>query len=66
MEQNVYIQMIWKDKFETHTFMQNCKRVWISDDIWKDKLEGCRWKQINGKTKCVKTTGLIGVVRGHA
>ena len=66
MEQNVHIQIIWEDKLETHTIIQNCKRVWISDDIWKAKLEGCRWKQTGGKTKCIKTTGLIGTVRGHS
>jgi len=58
--------MIWETKLEVHIIMQNLKRVWISNDIWKDKLEGCRWKQTGGKTKYVKTTGLIGVVRGHA
>jgi len=66
MEQNVHIQMVCENKLENHTIMQNHKRVWISDDIWKDKLEGCRWKQVGGKTKCIKTTGLIGTVRGHA
>jgi len=66
MEQNVHIQMIWENILEDHIIMQNLKRVWINDDIWKAELEGCRWKQTGGKTKCVKTTGLIDVVRGHA
>ena len=65
MEQNLHIQMIWEDKLEDHIIMQNLKHVWINDDIWKAKFEGCRWKQTGGKTKCVKTTGLIGTVRGH-
>jgi|GEM_PF-6476266 len=66
MLQNLQIQTISKYELENYNIMQNIKRVWISDDIWKSKLEGCRWKQTGGKTKCVKTTGLIGVVRGHA
>jgi len=57
--------MICENILEAHTGMQICKRVWISDDIWKAKLEGCRLKQTGGRTKCVKTTGLIGIVRGH-
>ena len=66
MGQNVHIQMIWETKLEVHIIMQNINRVWMSDDIWLSKLEGCRWKQTGVKTKCVKTTGLIGAVRGHS
>ena len=57
--------MICETKLEDNMIMQNRKRVWINDNIWKTKLEGCRWKQTDGKTKCLKTTGLIGIVRGH-
>ena len=57
--------MICENNLERHIIIQNSNRIWISDDIWKTKLEGCRWKQTSGKTKCVKTTGLIGIVRGH-
>jgi hypothetical protein len=65
MEQNVHIQMIWEDKLETNIIIQNLKSVWISDDIWMSKLEGCRWKQTGREIKCVKTTGLIGILRGY-
>ena len=58
--------MVCENKLENHINMQNRNRVWISDDMWKDKLEGYRWKQTGWKTKCIKTTGLIGTVRGHA
>jgi len=57
--------MICEDNLERHIVMQNYKRVWISDDIWKNKLESCRLEHSDGKIKCKRHTGLIGIVRGH-
>jgi hypothetical protein len=62
---NPHIQAISEYKLEGHIIMQNCKRVWISDNIWKSKLEGCRLEQLDGKTRCKRTTSLMGIIRGH-
>jgi len=62
---NLHIQMICEDILEAHIVMQNSKHVWISDDIWKSKLESCKLDQSNCEIQCKRHTGLIGIVRGH-
>jgi len=65
MKQDLYIQMICENTLEEHVVMQNSKRIWISDDIWKSKLESCNHvKRLTGKTTCKKSIGLIGIIRG--
>jgi len=65
MRQDLHIQMICEDILEWHLIIQNYKYVGISDNIWKDKLEGCRLEQSDGKIQCKRHKGLIGIVRGH-
>jgi len=50
---------------EDHIVRQYYKHMWINDDIWQTKLEGCRLEHKDGKNQCKKTTGLIGIVREH-
>ena len=65
MKQELYIQVISENKLDVYILRRNSKRVWISDDIWKNKLESCALiKELTGEAKCKRSIGLIGVVRG--
>jgi len=66
MIQNFYIQIICENKLDVYITRKNHKRVLMSDDIWKSKLECCKIEQSDGKIKCKRHTGLIGIIRGHA
>jgi len=63
MKQSLYIQMICKLSLEGFILKQNHKRLLMSDDIWKSKLECCKIEQSDGKIKCKRSIGLIGIVR---
>jgi len=66
MKQDLYIQMICENSLEGYILKQNHKRVLMSDNIWKTKLESCKLKQSDEKIKCKRSIGLIGIVRGSA
>jgi len=63
MIQNLYIQMISEAKLDVYITRQNHKCVLMSDEIWKTKLECCKIEQSDGKIKCKKSIGLIGIIR---
>ena len=55
--------MISEAKLDVYITRQNHKCVLMSDEIWKTKLECCKIEQSDGKIKCKKSIGLIGIIR---